>query len=358
MIYLDHAASTPVLPQVKEKLIETLDIYGNPSSLHEEGQKAKDIISEAKNIISKRLKCSEDELYFTSGATMSNNILLGGFQGELICSEIEHDDILMRCKFNEKIPVNKAGYVNLDVLEHILKYRERDTLFSIQMANSEIGTIQHIKIIADLIHKYPGCFLHCDATQYVAHYPISVKEMGIDALSMSGQKIGCIKGTGLLYISNKLINHIDPIIYGKQGLIGGTENVLGIACLGEAFNHLDYNVNHMNYLANMLSSNVHGELIGADIYDRLPNNVCMYFKGIPAETIVMMLSEQGICCSAGSACSSNDNEPSSTLLAIGLSKEDANSCVRFTLSNNTTEEEILEVIDKTNSVIDILRGLY
>lgn len=355
-IYLDNAASTPILPQVKSKLLETLDIFGNPSSLHSEGQKAKSIINESKEIIAARLNCDTDELFFTSGATMSNNLILQGYKGKVITTPIEHEDIIMMAK--------EFGWSMLDVDQSGLIINNQcdsnASLFSIQMANSEIGTIQDIKHLSETIHSYSEYnFLHTDATQYIPYYPVDVKRFGIDALSMSGQKIGCIKGIGILYISKRLQRFIRPVIYGKQGLIGGTENVLGIACLGEAFKCLDYkdDIKEMIRLRDKLIQQLDGELIGS-VDKRLPNNACMCFEGVPAESIVMMLSEFGICCSAGSACSSNDNEPSATLLAIGFNKEKANSCVRFTLNKNTTEEEIDHVIEMTNNTVSMFRELY
>lgn len=353
MIYLDYAASTPILPEVKQKLINTLDIYGNPSSIHDEGIKARKIVDEAKDIVAQKINCTSEEVYFTSGATMSNSVLLKGFKGGVLCSAIEHDDILMMNK-HPKIPVDKYGLVDLDALDDYLKRVNIPILVSIQMANSEIGTIQDIKKISKIIHSY-GAFLHTDATQYIPHYPIDVKAMGIDALSMSGQKIGCIKGSGLLYVSNELLSYVNSVIYGKQGLIGGTENVPGIACLGEAFKELYYNKEETR-LRDMLIDGLNGDLIGSKEH-RLPNNVCMCFEGIDAQTIVTLLNDREIYCSAGSACSSGSTEPSSTLRAIGLDDNCLNSCVRFTLGKNTTENEILKTIDEVNSIVGLLREL-
>lgn len=350
MIYLDNAASTPVLDSVKAKLINTLDIYGNPSSLHDEGIKARKVVNESKDIISRQINCSSDELYFTTGATMSNCVILQGFRGNILSSAIEHEDIIMM--HPNTISVDKYGFINLLELDCVLPELGSNTLVSIQMANSVIGTIQDIKKISKLVHSY-GAFLHTDATQYIPHFPIDTKKMGIDALSMSGQKIGSIKGSGLLYISEQLLPHINPIIYGKQGLIGGTENVPGIACLGEAFNQLHYNKEETQ-LRDMLIEGLNGKLIGPKA-NRIPNNVCMKFDGVSAIEVVQLLNEYGICCSAGSACSSGDAEPSSTLLSIGLNRDEALSCVRFTLGRDTTEKDIFETIKITNSVIDLLK---
>ena len=361
MIYLDNAASTPLIPEVIVDLCRNLDTFGNPSSIHLEGVKSKQLILGSKDKVSRKLHCNRDELFFTTGATMSNNIILQGFNGEKCVSEIEHEDIQMLSdKFHYiKIPVDNKGRINIEELKVIANnlYESRcNVLFSIQMANSEIGVIQDIETISDIIHSYPGFYLHTDATQYIPYFECDVQTLKIDALSMSGQKIGCIKGTGLLYISEKLQPLISPLIYGKQGLIGGTENVLGISCLGEAFNCLDYDNKQMILLRNQLIAGLNGKLVG-DIDYRLPNNVCVMFRNVDAMSLVMLLNDYGICCSAGSACSSGDSEPSSTLLAIGLTSEQANSCVRFTLSKETTKFEIDYTIDTVNKAVEFLKGL-
>lgn len=364
MVYLDNAASTPISYEVRNKLNECLDIFGNPSSLHNEGIKAKELINASKSIISKSINCLESELYFTTGATMSNNIVLQGFKGNCIVSAIEHEDIqLIANAYNmSRIPVDTEGRIVITELKHIINdtiewsSSDEPILVCIQAANSEIGTIQDIEAISKLVHSYPNVYLYMDVTQYIPHYPIDVKRMGIDAFGMSGQKIGCIKGTGLLYLSERVKGLIKPLIYGAQGLIGGTENVPGIACMGEAFKWLKYDhTATILELRNLMIDGLNGELIGSR-RDRLPNNVNMLFDNVDSQSLVIMLNEKGICCSAGSACSSGNAEPSATLLALGLSPKQANSCVRFTLGEMNTKEEIMNVIPIINDTVDFLRG--
>lgn len=354
MIYLDNAASTPLLPEVKEHLISILDIYGNPSSVHSEGIKAKELIDNSKQIISNIINCSEDEIYFTTGATMSNNIVLQGFGGRVVVSDIEHEDIQMIAEEYgmPHLAVNIVGKVSYSDIEKYL-IDNTPTLFSIQWANSEIGTIQNIEFISRLIHKYPNKYLHVDATQYIPYYPVDVKKLNIDALSMSGQKIGCIKGTGLLYLSNDL--KIAPLILGAQGLIGGTENVIGISCLGKAFECLNYDNTHLLNMRQKFYEGLQGDFVG-DLIERLPNNINVCYKGVDALDMVYLLDQYGICCSTGSACTSGSREPSHTLKAIGMDEKDINSCIRFTLSKKNTEEEIEEAIFTINKVAEILRG--
>lgn len=362
MIYLDYAASTPVKKEVKQKLMSCLDIYGNPSSLHDAGAAAKKIITESKNIISKSINCNPDEINFTSGATMSNNTVLRGFRGTVVVSEIEHEDIHMLAqKFHyETLSVDEHGIVDPNSIRLKISYirdwsEDEPILFSIQMANGEIGTIQNIKAISNVIHSYKNTYLHVDATQYIPYFKVDAQDLKIDALSMSGQKIGCIKGVGLLYVSSYLLPYITPLVYGKQGLVGGTENVIGIACLGEAFKYLNYDNAEMYRLRNMLMEQLNGELIGSP--NRLPNNVCMCFEGVDAQSVVMLLNEYGVCCSSGSACSSGDPDPSHVLMALHLPPQKLNSCVRFTIGQETTEEEIVESIRKINMVVSMLKEL-
>lgn len=365
-MYLDFAASTPVLPEVREVLNEVLDIYGNPSSIHDEGRKASKVIDKAKEIISSRLNCDMDELYFTSGASMSNSVAIEGFMQAhqdafFITSKIEHNDILL-CANNlfgdcEYIDVDHFGMIDLNQLKELdNKYKNDPVLYSIQMANSEVGTIQSMEEISKIVHRFPNHYLHTDATQFIPYYRMDVKKYGIDMLSMSGQKIGSIKGTGLLYVSKDII--LTPIIWGEQGLIGGTENVHGIACLGKAFECLTYPIAKIKSLQSQLFNGLPDdiELFGS-IEHRLPNNIMVRFPNISSETMVSLLNENGICASGGSACSSKSNKPSHVLLAMGYSEQEANECVRFTLSKDMSSEDVEQAIKIINECYELLRCL-
>lgn len=365
MIYLDNAASTKISDKVKNKLFEVLDIYGNPSSQHQVGTLAKQEIINAKKIIAQRLRCKSNDLYFTSGATMSNNLAIMGFfkknpNGLLITDSIEHNDIMMLADeyFTNSVilNVNRHGFVNIEELEKILSYNtDIPILVSIQSANSEIGTIQNIKLISDTVHKYPNAYFHTDATQYIPWYSIDLDKLNIDMLSMSGQKIHCIKGTGLLYVKNG--TPISSVILGEQGLVGGTENVLGIACLGEAFGRLQPDERRVlcAYKKDYLRELLPYPLVGS-ASNRLPNNLCLEMPGINADEFVELLSQNGICASAGSACSSYTNKPSHVLLAIGLTSKEANSCVRFTLDEDISYEELDEAAKIINACYRLMKN--
>ena len=360
-MYLDNAASTPIIQPVKDKAIELLEFFGNPSSLHNEGQKAKNVINITNDIIANSINCNTDELHYTSGATMSNNLAIQGYLwmhlGALfITSTIEHNDIILLGKsyFNTVfIDVNKDGFINLKQLENILKINEgQNIICSIQMANSETGVVQDIESISRLVHDYGGVF-HTDATQYIPYYPIDVNKLGIDMMSMSGQKIGCIKGTGLLYVKRNI--SLQSVIYGEQGLIGGTENTLGIGCLGEAFKHLDYNYANTICRRDELINLLDGELIGSH-FNRLPNNAYILFKGVNSDSLQNILNANEIYVSGGSACSSLTDEPSHVVKAMGYTEEEANSCVRFTLPKDITTTEIEYVAKVTNINYKLLKG--
>lgn len=367
--YLDHSASTPLLPQVQQKLLSILPIYANPSSLHIQGQQAQQLIYDSKSQISKVLNTKPSELYFTSGATMSNNQAIQGFikkhpMCHIVTSSIEHDDIYLMLEdypydLKHFIPcIKRTGeldYVALRKTLDRLKYIDVPILVSIQWANNEMGVIQDMEMITDIVNLYPNIYLHTDATQYIPWHSIDLGHIKVDMLSCSAQKIGGLKGTGLLYIRDGV--QLSPIIYGDQGLIGGTENVLGIVCMGEAFKNLNYFIgeiisNKRNYLYEQLKDV--GELVGS-MTNRLPNNLCMIFDGVKGEELQAMLSDMNICVSTGSACSSYSNTPSRTLTAMGYTKEQANSSIRFSLGNELDYEDLDYVVKCVKFCLEILR---
>ena len=355
MIYMDNAASTMPSEEVIKCLKDNIEVYGNPSSLHIEGEKAHKIITNTTEAISKVFNCSVDEIYYTSGATMSNNLFIQGFlrahkNAKLVISSIEHNDIIELAdyidkkkgyKFVYRIPVDNKGYVNIDSLNRLLNELNGEcVLCCIQGANGECGTIQDILKISSIVHSHKNMYLFSDMTQYVPYFKLDIRHLNLDGMSMSGQKIHCIKGTGLLYIKNGL--DIDPLIFGEQGLIGGTENVLGIACLGVALENINYNNDDLIDKRNYLIKNIDAEIVGDRNY-RLPNNV--YIKcDTNADSMVIFLSEFDICISAGSACSSKDSRPSHVLTAMGYSDDDAKKCLRFSIDNTITKKDIDYVI--------------
>lgn len=377
-VYLDTAASTLPSQGVIDTMNAVVKEYANPSSEHEMGQCAKQIIDGATNKIAKIINCSPEEIHYTSGATMSNCLAIQGWlranpDGVIITSLIEHNDIMEMCNYLSDhgtpvvyVGVNNYGYINMNVLEDELKHcnnisPKRPVLVSIQSANSEIGVMQNTKDIASLCHRY-GAVFHTDATQLIPNLLVGVQDTGMDMFSMSGQKINCIKGTGLLYVKSSV--KIDPIIFGEQGLIGGTENTIGIACLGKAFEELNDRLSdNSHWLVDLLrikrdltdSLSDLGEIVCKDSIT-LPNNIALIIKGIHGEAMVQLLSEYGFYISSGSACSSHVMKPSHVLKALGYSDEDASSCIRITTNTSITEDELNDFLKIIHQIVKMLRN--
>lgn len=369
-IYLDNAASTKVDSDILAKFTEVAErLYGNPSSKHKEGNLANDCIEMVKKNISSKIHCDSEDIFFTSGATMSNQLIIQGFLAKhpnamIITTNVEHNDIMLLINnlltYRHILNVDKNGLINLDELTEVLRYSTEEmkvpTLVSIQMANSETGIIQPIQKIVGIVKKYDNVFLHMDATQYIPYYPINMECWGIDAISMSGQKIGGIKGSGLLVARQVIREHIKPIIWGEQGLVGGTYPTPLIASLGAAFDKIDYNTsplqNKRDYLLSCLED-MDGILIGTK-ENRLPNNIYIRFPKVNGLTLMNLLNDRDIYVGTGSACSTDSDKPSHVAKAYGLSNEEAMECIRFTLSNETTYEEMEYVVKVLRSLLSLL----
>ena len=370
-IYMDNAASTKVKDECLEKFrIVAETLYGNPSSEHNEGYLANNCIELVKENISEKLHCDSNDIFFTSGATMSNNVLIQGvlrkhLETMFITSTVEHNDIMMLYDWlpytKRLVDVDKNGVINIQQLgTYVIDclHKGIPCLVSIQMANSETGIIQPIQEISKIVHSYKYGYLHVDATQYIPYYPINIEDMGIDALSMSGQKIGGIKGSGLLVVRQVIRDNILPIIFGEQGLIGGTPSTPLIASLGEAFETINYNVSSLQHKRDVFLSylqDIGGVLVGTQ-ENRLPNNIYIRFPGIKGLTLMNLLDERDIYIGTGSACSTDTDKPSHVALAYGLSDTEAFECVRFTLSNDTTFQEIEYVVKTIKSILPLLRS--
>lgn len=372
-IYLDNAASTKVDPDVLDRFNSiATTLYGNPSSEHKAGFVAKAYIDGVKNKIANKIQCDSDDVFFTSGATMSNQLVIQGFiarhpSAMVITTNVEHNDILMLVNnlliYRHILEVDKRGIIKLDKLDEVVRYATEEmrvpALVSIQMANSETGIIQPIQKIVNIVGKYDNAFLHMDATQYVPYYPINMECWDIDSISMSGQKIGGLKGSGILIIREKLREHIKPVIYGEQGFIGGTPSTPLIASLEVAISKLDWSndinwgiTNKRDRLLDKLED-MGGILVGTK-ENRLPNNIYIRFPGVNGLSLLHLLDEEGIYIGTGSACSTNSDKPSHVAMAYGLTAQEAFECVRFTLSSETTNEEIDYVVKVLKNILSLI----
>ncbi len=357
-IYLDNAATTQIDKSVQKKL-NSFQLYGNASSIHSFGLDARKVLEQSREIIAKKINAQSKEIIFTSSGTESNNLAIFGSDGEnIITTRIEHPSILNSCINSGKkikyVKVDKEGYVDI---KHLLELIDKNTsLISIIHANNEIGTIQDIEKIGKICHENKILF-HVDAVQSFCKLDINVNKNNIDLLSFSSHKIHGPKGVAGLYIRNGI--KLKPLMSGgdqEQGLRPGTENVQGIFGFSLAVT-LDQQKDQIlklnKYLLNELLKIPNTKLNGP--LDRLYNNINISFIGCEAESLLMHLDHFGIAVSSGSACTSKKIEPSKVLTAIGKSRKEALSSIRFSLSKYNTKKELDYVISKVKYVVEKLR---
>lgn len=355
-LFLDHASTTPVHPLVIRTIQNTMaEIYGNPSSLHAPGRQANAILEKSRQAIAGHINGKPSEIIFTSGACEANSLALQGYLDQyddsaLITTPIEHKSILALCE--EKYPdtvylnVDHDGFISPGHLKRtcadLYSRGYQHLLVSIQSANSEIGTIQNLQKIAEIVHQYNGIF-HTDATQLFPYEKIDVQKTGIDMLSMSGQKIRAPKGIGFLYVKSGI--RLRPLIYGSQmeSRRGGTENIPYIAGLLKAVELIDYDNSSTAAVRDHILKSLgeYGALcrINGSLKQRLPNNINVSFKDLDGESLLLLLDSFGICVSAGSACNSSSFLPSPVLQAIGVPEEYIHGSLRVTLSCDTTAKD-------------------
>ena len=370
MIYLDNAATTKVAPKVIDDITEALHWYGNPSSAHEMGYKARQIVEDARKKIAESINAEPEEIIFTSGGSEANNMALKGIVemygiDSILTTETEHPSILNTVEYltfgssfdmvDDKtcIPVDSTGRIDLKAFNDVLEKRHRcycgANLIAVSMVNNEIGTIQPIKEIVEILHNYTG-FIHVDAVQAFPHMKIDVKELGIDTMAVSGHKFGCPKGIGFLYKRKGL--DLEPLIHGghqENGLRAGTENLPYIYAMGNQVERIVYDGKKAviaealwKTLENLCATHCKLQLNGTqDFYNRIDRILNITFKKINADVLITLLSDRGICVSAGAACCSGEKTPSKVLKAIGLSDEDAFSTIRISWENNIEYEFLI-----------------
>ena len=344
-----------------------LDVFGNPSSAHSEGTKSKLIVENVRNTVSQFINAkSSDEIYFTSSGSASNTLGLSGLWWKVIYSPTCHKSILkavdlfsLEHRFlTSQLKVNSCGEIDLKELEAMLSENESCTLVVVEYANSEVGTIQDIKAITELVHKHYGMVM-VDCTGSISSIPLDVQDLDIDIATFSGHKIGALKGVGVLYMKENIILH--PLVFGtqEQGLFGGTENVLGIASLGKAIELLEYKYDSRSrdfVWGNIMD--IEGiYLVGANMYEnRLINNLYVCIKGINGQELVGLMDDlYDTQISTGSACNSGEPTPSSTLLSIGIPEEDIHSCIRISFKGDETEEQLKEFCKNLRTCVNILK---
>lgn len=375
-IYADNAATTPVLPEVTQAMLPVFNTYwGNTSSLHQEGQLARELLDSARADIAATLGCKPEELYFTSCGSESDNWAIKGAahmakpeRKKIITSKIEHHAVLNTCEALERegytviyLDVDNTGLVDLDQLRR--EADETTALVAVMFANNEIGTIEPIKEIAEIAHSV-GALCFTDAVQAYGALPFTVGELGVDMLSLSGHKLGAPKGIGALYVRRgvRIANLIDG---GGQerGKRGGTENlpyIVGLAKAATIAHDKLVDMERIRALRDRLMAGLceipYSHLNGHPT-TRLPGNVNVSFEYVEGESLLLWLDIKGIAASTGSACSSKSLEASHVLLATGLPVEMAHGSLRFSLSHSNTEDDVDRIIATVREVVAQMRAM-
>lgn len=377
-VYFDNAATTKIIPEVREIMLETMDEeYGNPSSMHLKGVGAEKYIRYAKNVISKQLKCDPKEIIFTSGGTESNNLALIGIAlankragNHIITTGIEHASVYNPVLYLQDLgfqvtflKVDKKGRVDL---EHLKESLSDDTILVSTMAvNNEIGVVEPIEKIGSCIKEYnkkhgKNIIYHVDAIQAFGKCSIYPKRIGVDALSISGHKIHGPKGSGALFVDSRV--KLKPIIYGggqERGMRSGTENTAAIAGIGKAaeimYERLEENCEKMNAVKQALIQGATAIDGVTDNSGESPHIASLSFRGVKSEVLLHALEEKGIYVSAGSACSSNHPAVSGVLKAIDLDKDLLDSTLRFSFCEYNTVEEAEYTVKVLEELLPVLR---
>lgn len=380
-LYCDYSATTPILPEVLVTMMPYLiNEYGNPSSLYMIGRKARVAVEESRQTIANILNCKPKEIIFTSGGTEGDNLAIKGIaqkkgkDGLYITSKIEHPAVMNCFKELEEegydviyLDVTKDGIVKVEQLMSILESNKKINFVSIMYANNELGTIQPIDSIGDLLKKYDkDIIFHTDAVQAIGKRKINLKDTNIDILSASGHKFGAPKGIGFIYIKDGLDLKYQTLGGGQEfNKRSGTENVASIIGLGKALeihnrelneSNLDFEEKEM-FLINSLSQIEGARLNISFTCDRITGIVNMRFKGVSAQSLLLFLDNKGIYVSAGSACHSDSDTPSHVLKAIGLSDEDALSSIRISFNNSITYEDIAYLTESFTDGVNYLRQM-
>ncbi len=378
IIYLDHAATTYVKPEVFEAMKPYFtEHFGNASSIYSLGRESKKAVEEAREKVAKALKAEAREIYFTGSGSEADNWAVKGVAAanrkkgnHIITSAIEHPAIMNACKYLEGqgfevtyLPVDSDGAVSLEDLKKAIK--DTTILISIMFANNEIGTIQPIQEIGALARE-KGILFHTDAVQAVGNIDIDVNKLNIDLLSLSAHKFYGPKGVGALYVKKGV--KITSFIHGgaqERGKRASTENLPGIIGLGKAIELATENMEEYNKkLLDLRDKTIEGLMaripyirLNGHRSNRLPGNVNISFQYIEGESLLLMLDMQGVCGSSGSACSSGSLDPSHVLMAIGLPHEIAHGSLRLTFGDVNTQEDVDFILEEIPKIVSRLRDM-
>lgn len=383
LVYMDNNATTPLHPEVKKVMIDAMGLFGNPSSLHGPGREARQLVEAARKKVASFIGASPEEVMFSGSGSEANNTVLSALScqrerckyhheglHEIITTTIEHPCVLETSKCLQErgvkvsyLDVDRYGKVNVEQLQEAVT--DRTGLVSVMMANNEIGTIQDIKKIAEIVHQQ-GVLFHTDAVQAVGKIPVDVQELGVDFLTLSGHKIYGPKGIGALYVRKEA--PFCPLIRGghqERGRRAGTENTLGIIGFGKAIEmrsqEMEAEEKRLLKLKATLRKGIEERIPDVQFIghptDCLPGTLNVSFDGAEGEAIILYLDLEGIAVSTGSACASGSLDPSHVILAIGLPAECAHGSIRISLGRENTMEEVDYMIDTLPLVIGKIRDM-
>ena len=375
-IYLDHNATTPPSALLKSRWLDLFDLWGNPSSIHNDSRKPKQYLRETRQKISQILECSPLEIIFNSGASEGNSTVLksiwlelGSERPEFLISSVEHPCVIKTAEYLIScgatvhfIPVAKNGQIDLEFIKK--KISKKTALVSVMYANNETGTIFPIAEIRMIAHSF-GALMHSDCVQLLGKSLIDFKKLGVDYATFSGHKFYALKGSGFTYLKKN--NPWVTLIHGggqERSRRGGTENILGIASIGIALDEYHFaaeKIKEMARLRDLMEAQINREItnvkVTASETERLSNTSNLIISGVDGETLLMSLDLKGFAVSTGAACSSGNPEPSPVLLAMGLTREEAQNSLRVSLGWSTTEQQIQSFISVLKIVVKKLRDI-
>ncbi len=377
LIYLDHNATTPLDPVVREEMAACLNgAFGNPSSIHIFGQQARRVIDRARARVARLIGAQPEEIIFTSGGTEANNLAILGAVAALqhprphvVTTAIEHQAILNPCRRIEQtggaltlLPVDEQGLVNPASVSSSL--RDDTVIASIMLANNDIGTVQPVAALSAEI-RARGVVLHSDAVQTVGKIPVDVNALGVDMLSFSGHKLHGPQGIGALYV--RAGTKLSPLLFGghqERELRPGTENVVAIAGFGKACElaaaRLADDATRLQELRSWFEAAIVDRVCGAAVNGskapRLPNTSNISFDGLDGEMLTINLDLLGLAVSVGAACSTANHEPSHVLMAMGRTPAQARSSVRFSLGRDNSHEDVARAVDLVARAVKTMRG--
>ncbi len=377
VIYLDHNATTPVHPDVLEAMLPYLrEYYGNPSSAYRFGSQIRRAIDNARQQVAALIGCEPREILFTGCGTESNNATLASAlladrdRQQIVTTSVEHSAIVKHADTLARrghpvtlLPVNSPGQLDLDAVRAALS--EETALLSVMWANNETGTIFPVKELAEIAAE-KGVPFHTDAVQAAGKIPLRVSDLPVRFLSLSGHKLQCPKGIGALFVSARARFHPYFIGGGQEGgRRGGTENVAGIVAFGKAAEialaHLEAHAAHVQALRDTFEQTLLSALpdgaVNGDPSSRLPNTSSLRFEGADAEAVLVLLDKEGVCASAGSACTTGSLNPSHVLTAMGLTTDQARSTLRFSFGPSNTPEEVRLAADIVAAAVTRVRSL-